>query len=243
MVATRRLALVAGVLYLVTFVTAIPALALKAAILDPAFVLGAGESSGVLWAGVLEVLLAVACIGTALALYPIVRRHSEPAALGFLSARILEAAIILVGVISMLAIVTLRADLGGAADAEAASLVVTAAALVAVHDQAFLLGPGLIPAINALLLGWVLYRTHLVPRSIPALGLIGAPLLAASALATVFGIWEQVSVVAAMAAVPIALWELTLGIWLVAKGFRPDAIAALGTTSDDPLRARVQLAT
>jgi hypothetical protein len=184
MSATRRLALIAGVLYLVTFVTSIPTLALKAPVLnDPDFILGAGGTTGVLWAGWLEVILAFACIGTALALYPVTRRHSEPAALGFLAARVLEAAIIVAGVIAMLSVVTLRQDLAGTAGADQGALLATRAALVAIHDWAFLLGQGLIPAINALLLGWVLYRTALVPRIIPTLGLVGAPLLVASATA------------------------------------------------------------
>ncbi len=202
----RRLALIAGVLYLVTFVTSIPALILKAPVLDdPNFILGAGSDRGVLWAGFLEIVLALACIGTALALYPVARRQSEPAALGFLGARVLEAAIIAVGVIGMLAVVTLRQELTATAGAEAAALLTTGTALVAVHDWAFLLGPGLIPAVNALFLGWVLYRSALVPRIIPAIGLIGAPLLAASATSTMFGLSDQVSVLSAIAALPIAL--------------------------------------
>lgn len=202
----RRLALIAGVLHLVTFVTSIPALILKAPVLDdPNFILGAGSDRGVLWAGFLEIVLALACIGTALALYPVARRQSEPAALGFLGARVLEAAIIAVGVIGMLAVVTLRQELTATAGAEAAALLTTGTALVAVHDWAFLLGPGLIPAVNALFLGWVLYRSALVPRIIPAIGLIGAPLLAAAATSTMFGLSDQVSVLSAIAALPIAL--------------------------------------
>jgi hypothetical protein len=107
---------------------------------------------------------------------------------------------------------------------------------VAIHDWSFLLGQGLIPAINALLLGWVLYRTALVPRIIPTLGLVGAPLLVASATAISFGLWDQVSVPAAIAVLPIALWELSLGIWLVVKGFRPQAIVELATVTNDPIK-------
>lgn len=113
---------------------------------------------------------------------------------------------------------------------------------MAIHDWAFLLGPGLIPAINALLLGWLLYRTALVPRIIPAMGLIGAPVVA-SVTATTFGLWEQVSVFSAIAAAPIALWELSLGIWLVTKGFRAHPIVELDTVTDDPIKLRAQSAT
>lgn len=226
----------AGVLYLVTFLTSIPALILKSPVLhDPDFVLGAGSHGGVLWAGFLEVVLAIACIGTAVVLYPVARRQSETAALGFVSARLLEAAVIVVGAVSLLAVVTLRQDLAASAGADAAALLVTGSALVAIHDWTFLLGPGLMPAINALCLGYVLYRSRLVPRIIPALGLIGAPLLAISVTATLFGIYDQVSVLAVIAVLPIALWELSLGIWLVAKGFDPPAMARLGWSADNSI--------
>jgi hypothetical protein len=241
MSSARRLARIAGVLYLVTFVTSIPALLLKAPVLNhPDFVLGARGDRGVMWAGFLEVILALACIGTALALYPVARRQSEPAALGFVAARVLEAAVLVVGMISLLSVVTLRQDLAGATAADAVALVATGTALVAVHDWTFLLGPGLIPAVNALFLGWVLYQSALVPRIIPAMGLAGAPLLAASATATLFGGYHQVSVLSAIAALPIALWELSLGIWLVAKGFRPQALERLGPDTDDQSKIRAQ---
>ena len=208
----RRLALVAGAVYLVSFATAIPALALKAPFLE-----GSAGPASAHWAAVLEVVLAVSCLGTALALYPVGRRHAPALAVGFVASRAVESSVVLVGVVALLSVATLRAGQGGGGDAEAA--------LVAVHDWAFLLGPGLLPAVNAALLGTLLYRARLVPRAIPLLGLVGAPLLAASAVATVLGIFGQVSVAAAVAALPIALWELSLGVWLVAKGFLPDAVA------------------
>jgi hypothetical protein len=224
----QQVARIAGALYLVTFVTSIPALALKGPVLnDPNFILGSGGDSGVLWAGFLEVILALACIGTAVVLFPVVRGQSEAAALGFVSARVLEAAIIMIGVLSLLAVVTLRHDAASAAGTDAASLVTIGAALVAVHDWSFLLGPGLLPAVNALCLGYVMYRSGLVPRVIPVMGLIGAPLLAASATATLFGAYDQVSLLAGIAVLPIALWELSLGIWLVARGFHPQAVVRL----------------
>lgn len=225
----RTTAALAGALYLLTFATSIPALVLKGpAIRDPDFVLGAPGRAGVLWSGALELLLAIACVGTAVVLYTVVRRTSEGAALGFVAARVLEAALIVVGVLSVYAIVTLRADAG---TAEPAALVATARALAAVHDWTFLLGPGLIPAVNAVLLGAVLYRARLVPRAIPLLGLVGAPLLAASAAATIAGVIDQVSVWAALAALPIAAWELALGLWLLFRGFREDAVAGIAPSA------------
>jgi uncharacterized protein DUF4386 len=132
-----------------------------------------------------------------------------------------EAAIILIGVVCLLAVVTLRRDLAGAPGNDPASLLTTGRALVAVRDWTFLLGPGLMPGVNALLLGWLLYRSGLVPRLIPALGLIGAPLLIASATAALFRGNHPIPVLAAIATAPIFLWELSLGIWLVVKGFKP----------------------
>ena len=222
--AMRKTALVAGGLYLVTFITSIPALALYDEVLNnPDFILGAGSDGPVLWGAFLEVILGVACVGTAVALFPVVKRQSEPLALGFVTARLLEAAMIFVGILSVLAVVTLRQDASGA---DATSLVTTGQSLVAVHDWTFLLGPGIIPAINALCLATVLYRSGLVPRALPMLGLIGAPLLLASATATLFGLYDQVSSWAMLAALPIAVWEFSLGVWLVVKGFKPSPITS-----------------
>jgi hypothetical protein len=175
-------------------------------------------------------------VRTAVVLFPVVRRRSEPAALGFVAARVLEAAVIVVGVVCLLALRTVRAEAASGA-ADPASAVVVGSALVAVHDGAFLLGPGLLPAVNAALLGGVLDRSGLVPRLIPAVGLVGAPLLATSATATLFGLHDQVSTSAAIAALPIALWELSLGLWLVVKGFEPRGLAA-GDRAATPARRR-----
>lgn len=215
----RRTALIAGALYLVTVATSIPALALKSPALANPASLTTETSIPLVIAGLLEIVLAVACVGTAVVLLPVIRRVSEPASLGFLSGRIVEAALITVGVISMLAL------LGMPRYADADSL--AHGVLVGLHDGAFLLGPGLIPVTNALCLGYVLYRSSLVPRVIPLVGLIGAPLLLASTVATLFGVLDQVSPLAGLAALPIALWEISLGVWLVIAGFRPAAVDSL----------------
>lgn len=217
----RRTALVAGGLYLITFVTSIPARLLSGPVRnDPNYVLGPGADAQVLFAGFLDVVLALACIGTAVALYPVVKRQNEGVALGFVGARVLEAAIIVTGVVSLLSVVTLR-QAGAGADA-----LVTAQALVASYDWTFLFGPGFMAAVNALLLGSLMYRSGLVPRIIPLVGLIGAPLLLASDTAIMFGLWEQFSLPAGIATLPVALWEFSLGVWLVVKGFRPSSFTA-----------------
>jgi hypothetical protein len=220
----RRTAFLAGALYLVTFLSSIPALGLKGpASGDPDFVLGAGNGTGVLLGGVLDVVNALACIGTAVVLFPVVKRWGEAAALGFVATRVLEAATIFLGVISLFAVVTLRQDLAGATGAEEASLAVAGRTLAAVHQWTFLLGPGLMAGLNALLLGSLLYRSGLVPRVIPLIGLAGAPLLIASCTATVFGLWSQVSAGALVLTLPVAVWELSLGLWLLVRGFRRSA--------------------
>jgi hypothetical protein len=197
----RRLALAAGILYLVTFATSIPALALKTPFLD-----GTADASMLPLAATLEIVLALACVGTAVTLFPIVRRTHEPLALGFVASRTLEAALVLLGVVALLALPALSGE--------------ARTALVAVHDQAFLVGPGLLPAVNALLLGTALLRGRLVPRVIPIVGLIGAPLLVASALGTMAGLLDQVSPIAGLLALPIALWEFSIGVWLIVRGVR-----------------------
>jgi hypothetical protein len=220
----RKTALVAGVFYLVTFVASIPALILYGPVLnDPGYVLGAGADTLVQWGAVLEVITALAGIGSAITLFPVVKRQNESLAIGFVASRVLEAAIIVLGVVSLLTVVSLRQDLAGAGGADAAALVTTAKALVAVHVWTFLLGPSVMASVNALLLGTLMYRSGLVPRVIPLVGLIGAPLLLASATATIFGAYDQVSVWSGIATIPIFVWELSLGVWLTVKGFKPDA--------------------
>ncbi|MFT4294707.1 MAG: DUF4386 domain-containing protein [Micropruina sp.] len=225
MTTERRLTLSAGILYLLTFVTSMPALALKQPYLDG--LLGA-DPGAVRWAAALEIVLAACCVGTAIALYPVVRRHREALALGFVASRTVEAAVILLGVTSMLAVLSVgRSD-------------VAAGALVGLHDWAFLLGPGLLPAVNAALLGSLLLGARLLPRAIPTVGLIGAPLLVLSAMGTLLGWFDQVSVWGLVGALPIAVWELALGLWLTARGLRtvtPDAVGGV-PYSDSGVAAR-----
>ena len=183
----RKTALVAGIFYLITFIS-IPTLALYGSVKNhPDWILSSGSHPGVLLGGFLEVIMGLACIGTAVTLYPVLKRQNEGVALGFVAARVLEAGLIFTGVVSLLSLVTLRQDLGGAAGANAAALVTAGASHVAVYNWTFLLGQTLMPGINALLLGSLLYRSRLVPRVIPVIGLIGGPLLIVAVIATLFG--------------------------------------------------------
>jgi hypothetical protein len=218
----RKTALIAGVLYLITFISSIPAVFLLDPVLsNPNYIVGAGADTQVIGGAFLDLVNAIASIGTAVALFSVVRRQNEGFALGFVMARMFEAAVIVVGVMSVLAVVTLRQ--AGSTGADAASLVTTGRALVAIRDWTFLLGPGLVPGVNALLLGYLMYRSRLVPRVIPILGLIGGPLLISSAVGTMFGVNDAVSVWSGVALLPIFFWELFLGLWMTFKGFKPSA--------------------
>jgi Domain of unknown function (DUF4386) len=225
----RKTALIAGVMYLLTFVS-IPTLFLYGPVLsDPNYIVSPGPDTPVIIGGVLEVIVALAGIGTAVVLYRVVKRQNEAAALGFVGARVLEAAAIVAGVVALMSIVTLR-QAGAGADA-----LVTGQALVANYNWSFLLSQSLIPVVNALLLGTLLYRSRLVPRILPLVGLIGAPLLLASDVAVMFGLWERVSAPSGLAAIPIALWEFSLGVYLVVKGFKPSPVTAgMTATSTRP---------
>ncbi len=225
MTSTRKTALVAGIFYLITFVS-IPTLALYGAVENHRdWILSSSGHTGILVGGFLEVIVALAGIGTAVTLYPVVKRQNEGVALGFVTTRVLEAGMIFTGVVSLLSLLTLRQDLGGAAGANAASLVTTAASHVAVYKWTFLLSQSLMPVINALLLGSLLYRSRLVPRVIPMMGLIGAPILLASVITTMFRTDHQITVLA-LGFLPVAAWEFSLGVWLAVKGFRPCPITA-----------------
>jgi hypothetical protein len=217
---SRKTSLAAGILYLITFVS-IPTLALYTHAHDLNFITGAGPDTPIILGGILEIIVALACIGTAVALYPVVKRQNEGVAMGFVGARTLEAATIFTGVASLLAVVTLR-KAGVGADA-----VIIGQALVALYDGLFRVGQSLIPAVNGLLLGYLMYKSRLVPRILPLLGLIGAPLLIASVTARIFGIIDISSPWSVIATLPIALWEFSLGILLTVKGFNKSTITAL----------------
>ena len=245
---TRRISLLAGVFFIITFVVSIPAaFYFYTPVLDEAnYILGAGADARVSFGALLEVILVIANIGTAVVLFPILKRQNEGVALGYVGARVVESTVIAVGVISLLSIVTLRQDLAGAAGAGAASSVALGQTLVAVHDWTFLIGPGFMVAIgNGLLLGYLMYRSGLVPRGMAMLGLIGGPLLFASSIAVLFGAWEQTSTTAAILVIPEFLWELSLGLYLTFKGFRKSGLQKLGfepvetaSTTDSPRELR-----
>jgi len=223
MTSLRKTALVGGILYLVTFIGSIPAAILVGPAIDPGFVTGAGSDQQVTLGLVLELVNVFGCIGCAVALFSVIRREHEGLAVGYLATRTFEAVTITVGVLSLLAVVTLRQQ--GAVSGDAASLVPVSSALVAVRQWAMTLGPNM-AAFNALMLGTALYRARLVPRAIPALGIIGAPILIAWVIGTILGLTGPGTIFQGIAVLPFFIWELVLGLWLTFKGF--DEHARLG---------------
>jgi hypothetical protein len=216
----RKISLAAGVLYLLTFVS-IPTLALYRPVKGANYILGSGPNTAAITGGILEIIVALAGIGTAVVLFPMLKKKNEGLALGLVASRVLEAATIFLGVAFLLSIVTLRHDRAGP------DALVTSHTLVILYDRIFLLGQSFMPAVTDLLLGFVLYQTRLVPRILSRIGLVGAPLLVAGYLAVLFGAIGQHGGLAGLSALPVALFEFSLGVWLVVKGFNPEAVAAL----------------
>ncbi len=230
----RRTALVAGVLYLVTFIAGIPPSFLYDPILrDPSQVLSAGTNDQILAGAFLDLVTAMAGIGTAVALFSVVKRQHEGAGLGFVTTRVMEGAVIFTAALSMLAIVSLRGASAGSSDPATVALGET---LVGVRNWAHLFGPGLMPPFNALLLGYLMFRSGLVPRWMPTLGLIGAPLLFSSSIGTLLGFNDVTSVWTGIATLPIFVWELSIGLYMTFRGFRADA-PLLAAPPPDPYPA------
>jgi hypothetical protein len=225
----QLLARLTGGLFLVTFITSIPPVVIFYApvLSEPAYILGAGADGRLAWGAVLELILLIANIGTALALYPVLRRQNEALSLGYVAARLMECAFIAIGILCLLAIGTLRLE--GTEGTTPEAMVAAGRALVAVHDWTFRLGPGFVVGIgNGLILAYLLYRSRLVPRTLSTLGLVGGPLIILSGVAVVLGLIEAGGVWQGIATVPEFFWELGLGLWLLSKGFEPTALQKLG---------------
>jgi hypothetical protein len=211
------------VLFIITFITSIPALYLFQPVLDdPAgYVAGAGSDNRIFLGAFLELLLILANVGTAVVLYPILRRQNEILALGYVTARLVECTLIAIGLVSVLGVVSLQQDTPGQ-DAGAVGV-----ALAAIKDWTFLLGPGFVVGVgNGLLLGYLMYRSGLVPRRMAMLGLVGGPLICASGIAVMFGVDDPGGTLQGIATIPEFLWELSLGVYLTVKGFKPSPLLA-----------------
>ena len=225
----RRTALVVGVLFVITYITSIAAkFAFYPPFLENAdYIVGSGEDTRVLWGAFSEVILIIANIGTAVALFPVLKRKYEGLALAFVTARVMESVFIAVGVLSVLSLVTLRQDFSGAGDAEGASLMTVGHALVALQEWTFQLGPGFVVGVgNGLLLGYMMFRSGLVPRGMAVLGLVGGTLICVSGAGVQLGVIEAGSAWQLVATIPEFFWELSFGVYLIVKGFKPSPVTA-----------------
>src|ERR1700759_1873307 len=222
---SRRVARIAGIFMVITFIS-IPALPLYDRVLHHTnFIVGAGGDGRVYVGAFFEILTLIAGIGMAVTLYPVLRRRSEGLALGYVTVRVVESCLIAVGVVSLLAIVTLRQDLAGATGTDNTSLILTGRSLVAVHDATFLLGPAFCAAIgNGLILGYLMLRSGLVPRGFAQFGIAGGALALVTGLPVLFGAYKQSSGASFILPLPEAAWELSLGIYLIVKGFKPSHV-------------------
>ena len=228
-VSSLRAARIVGVLFLLTFVTSIAAYALYGPVLDDTrWVVGGASDTEIKAGALLEVLLVVANIGTAVVLYPVLRRYQPTLALGWVASRIVESTLIAVGIVSLLSVVTLQGEGVGTN----ATLVTSAQALVAAHDWTFLLGPGFCVAFgNGLLLGYAMLRSGLLPRRLAMIGLAGGSLCLVNSVGSLFGGWEQMSSMGGLLSFPEMIWEGgVLGIYLIVKGFRVPA-----ATTEEPV--------
>jgi len=217
-----------GVLFLITFVTSIPALLLyEPALRHPvSFIAGSGNVNEIYLGALLELLLIIANIGTAVVIVPIMRRQFEELSIGYVTARLVECTFILVGIVAMLGIATLQQETAGAAEGTVAYT------LAAIKDWTFLLGPGWVVGWgNGLILGYMMYRTQLVPRPWTWLGLVGGPLIIISGTIVMFGGSPGDATIKGPASIPEALWELFLGVYCTIWGFRRDAPILSGSAS------------
>jgi hypothetical protein len=206
-----------GVLFIITFITSIPALGLFQPVLDDpvGYITGGGKDNQIYLGALLEFFLIVSAVGTAVVLYPIARRQNEALAIGYVAARIIECVFIAGGIIFVLGVVGLRHDLPTAHDA--------AFTLADLKDWTFLFGPGFFPLGNGLLLGYLMYRSGLVPRRMAWLGLIGGPLLFIASVGVLFDWWNAGGTVQSLATIPEFIWELFLGVYCTIWGFRKDS--------------------
>jgi hypothetical protein len=226
----QKRARVFGVLYLITFITSIAALALYQPVLDDpvGYIAGAGHDNRIFFGALLELLLIIANIGTAVVIFPIVKRQSEELALGYVTARVVECMFILVGIVAVLGIVTLQQEVAGAAEGSVAYT------LAAIKDWTFLLGPGWVVGWgNGLILGYLMYASGLVPRKMAWLGLVGGPLIILSGTLVMFGVDHPSGSLQGIATIPEFLWELSLGIYCTVKGFRPSSPILQADTRGD----------
>lgn len=226
---TRRAATIVGWLFVLTYVTSIAAkIGFYPPLFDGNYVTGPGQDTRVLWGAFSEAILIIANIGTATAMYTVIRQRHPNLAISFVAARIMESVFIGVGILSVLTVVTLRQDYAAADDQSAAGLAAVGDALIVLQEWTFGLGPSFVVGVgNGCVLGYIMYRTGLVPRRLAMFGLIGGPLIILSGSAAMLGVIELDGTWQVLSAAPEFVWELGLGIYLIVKGFKAPTATAM----------------
>jgi len=226
----------AGILFIGAAVASIIGLLLYDPILnDPNYIIGGtANETFILWGAFFEIILAFSVIGTSVTLFPVLKEYNESMALGTICFRVLEAVLISIGIISLLSLVTLSHEFTNTSDTS--SFLVAGKLLLSIHNWTFLYGPNLALGPSTLLTSYLLYKSKLVPRPIAVLGLVGGPLIFTCGLLVMFGAFLQISVWGALLAIPVFCYEMSLAVWLIAKGFRSAPVIA------DPVQNLFQLA-
>jgi Domain of unknown function (DUF4386) len=217
----RNIAIIVGVLFILTEITSITGLILYDPILhDPDYIIkGAANETRVLWGAFFEVLLVFTQIGTAITLFPILKKYNESMAIGTVCFRLLEATIVIIGIMSLLAIVTLNHEFLKEANPNTSTYLVAGKLLLDIHNWTFLYGPNLILGPSSFMTAYLLYKSKLVPRFVTFLGLVGGPLISVNALLVTFGVYTQLSAWGMVLAIPVFAYEVSLAIRLLVKGF------------------------
>jgi len=222
----RDIAILVGVLYILAAVTAIIGFVLYQPILnDPDYIInGSANETQVIWGAFNELILAFSVIGISVLMFPIVNKENENIAIGYVCFRIVEAILIIIGIISLLSIVTLSQEFGIEAAPNVSSYLSAGKSLVILHNWTFLLGPNLALGPSTLMMSYFLYDSKLVPRFISVMGLVGGAIILAFALLVMFGVFLQVSLWGAIFAIPVFAYEMSLAVWLIVKGFNSSIV-------------------
>ncbi|MBT2738930.1 DUF4386 domain-containing protein [Bacillus sp. ISL-7] len=227
----KKAAKIVGILFILAAVTAVIGLNLYNPILKDSdyLIKGSEHTNQVIMGAIMELILVISAVGTATTMFPFLRKYNETIALWHVCFRFLEAVIIMVGVISVLSLLTLSREYATASVPDIASYQASGILLKAVHDWTFLLGPNFMLGINTMMYSYIFFKSKLVPRFIPILGMTGAALVFVAALLEMFGIIQQVSVWGAILSLPVAANEMILAVWLIVKGFNESALANIST--------------
>jgi len=225
----KKAAKMVGIFFILAAVTAIIGLKLYDPILNghDYLVEGSKHANQVIFGAIMELILVASAIGTSTTMFPFLRMYNETIALWHVFFRFLEAVIITVGVISVLSLLTISKEFVATGATNITAFQASGTLLKAVHDWTFLLGPNFMLGINTMMYSYIFYKSRLVPRFIPIIGMIGATLVFAAAILEMFGVFSQISVWGGIMSLPVAANEMILAVWLIVKGFNESALASL----------------